>query len=274
MNASKLITIVLAGGAAKPAFVTATGVTNRALVELASGKTMLDFILDALRGSESVGGLYLVGDIPLQNGVTMVAPGDSLVENIIRGIDASGAKESDMVLLVSSDIPFIKSAEVDAFLSSAIQTDADFCYPIIPMADYNRQFSQMKRTTLKLREGEFTGGNIMLVRAGVITKNPDTIRAAYAARKSPLALGKMLGWGLFLKIIVSQLAFPNLLSIPILEGAISLLLGQGVIARAVITTSASIGTDIDQPEDVEIARRILASDLSPVIPNEVEGSPI
>jgi GTP:adenosylcobinamide-phosphate guanylyltransferase len=257
MDTPQLSTIVLAGGTAKPEFTAATGVNNRALVELAPGKTMLSFVLGALHGASSVGDIIIVGDMSPQPNTTLVAPGETLIDNIQRGITASGAANADMLLLVSSDIPFIKPSEVDSYIADSIATGADFCYPIIPMADYRRRFAQMKRTTLKLREGEFTGGNIMLVRAGVILQNPDSIHKAYAARKSPLALGKMLGWGLLTRILVSQIAAPNLLAIPLLENAIGRLLG-GVTARAVITTSASIGTDIDQVEDVEIARKILA----------------
>jgi hypothetical protein len=42
-----------------------------------------------------------------------------------------------------------------------------------------------------------------------------------------------------------------------LENAIGKLLGDGVKASAVITNAASIGTDIDSPEDVEVARGML-----------------
>jgi GTP:adenosylcobinamide-phosphate guanylyltransferase len=256
MPQSKLATIVLAGGVAKPAFTAAAGVTNRALVELAPGKTMLRFVLDALAGSKTIGEIFVVGNVSELPGVSVLAPGASLIDNILIGIDASGAKATDNVLLVSSDIPFIKPDEIDSLVTNALGTGADFCYPIIRMSDYRRQFGQMKRTTLKLKEGEFTGGNIMLVRAGVITQNPDAIRSAYAARKSVTALGRMLGWGLLCRILASQIFAPNLLSIPLLESAVGKVLGGA--ARAVITPHPSIGTDIDDPNDVAVAREFLA----------------
>ena len=132
------------------------------------------------------------------------------------------------------------------------------------MDNYRREFGPMKRTTLKLREGEFTGGNIMLIRAGAIAGNPGPIRAAYDRRKSPIALGSLLGWGLLAKIIASQIAFPKMLTIPLLEQAVGRVLGgsgpgaKPVDARAIITPHASLGTDIDSPDDVAEARRIFA----------------
>jgi hypothetical protein len=67
-------------------------------------------------------------------------------------------------------------------------------------------------------------------------------------------IGGMLGWGLLLRIIVSQLAVPSLLNIPLLEQAISSLLGSNALAKAIVTTHASIGTDVDKVEDVRFAR--------------------
>jgi len=256
--------IAVAGGVASAEFSAQTGVQNRALVQLAQDKTMLNFVLAALLSATHVSGVTVVGDIPAEqiqrhgDKVKLVKPGDSLIDNILIGLAAVGSKPGDRVLMVGADIPFISAEAVDDFVMQASATSADFCYPIIPMADYNREFAGMKRTTLKLREGEFTGGNIMLCRAGVLTANPDAIRAAYAGRKSVMKIGAMLGWGLLLRIAVSQLAAPGLLNIPLLEKAIGNLLGTGVRASAVITKHASIGTDVDKPEDVEYAREWFA----------------
>ncbi len=232
---------------------------------------MLDLVVAALQSAERVGRIFVVGDVPPPKSgdeggkpVTVLAPGDSLIDNIFAGFDAAQSSPDERVLLVSADIPFITGAAVDDYVDAARASGGEFCYPIVPMDDYRREFGSMKRTTLKLREGEFTGGNIMLIRAGAITGNPAPIRAAYDRRKSPVALGGLLGWGLLAKILASQIAFPKMLTISLLEEAVGRVLGgsgpgaKPVAARAIITPHASLGTDIDSPEDVAEARRILA----------------
>lgn len=250
--------LVLAGGKASPEFAAAAGVENRALAELTPGHTMLSFVLDALRGSKAIRRVFVVGEVPAGEGDALVAPGETLLDNLVLGIRAMGQDAGSHCLLVTSDIPFITPPAIDDFLEKAGMLSAGFCYPIIPMDIYNRQFAGMKRTTLKLREGEFTGGNIVLADPQYLLQNEAAVRGAYAARKSVLRLGSMLGWGLLLRIIVSQVAAPKLLSVSDLEAGISRLLGREGVARAVVTEYASLGTDVDKPEDIEVAKRLLS----------------
>jgi hypothetical protein len=170
-------------------------------------------------------------------------------------MDAAMASGDGKILAITSDAPFIDSKAVDSFLADATAANADFCYPIIPMDIYNLEFADAKRTTLKLRDGVFTGGNMMLLSSEYVRKNRDAVMAAYAARKDVLGLGKMLGWGLLFKIILSQTISPKLLSVAELEAGVSRLLGEGAVAKAIVTQHASIGADVDKPDDVLFARR-------------------
>ena len=119
--------------------------------------------------------------------------------------------QDQRVLVVTSDIPFLTAAAVEDFVARAAATGADFCYPIIPIAVCRARFPQMQRTTLKVREGTFTGGNLMLLRPASVRRHQETIMRAYAARKRPLRLGGMLGWGLLARIALAQMAAPGLL---------------------------------------------------------------
>ena len=96
----------------------------------------------------------------------------------------------------------------------------------------------------------------MLVNAGFVLANQEAIKQAYAARKSVLALGKMLGASLLLRILASQVFAPSLLDIPTLEAGVARIVGGSV--RGIITQHPSLGTDVDKPEDVEFARARLA----------------
>ncbi|MCW3059960.1 MAG: hypothetical protein JWQ02_1781 [Capsulimonas sp.] len=256
---SKLLlnTVVLAGGKTSDEMRAATGVENRAMVAL-GGRMMLDFVVQALRSAKSVDRLYVVGEVPANPAYTLVPERSSLVENLVAGVTAAQADSSGEYILIStSDIPFITSAGVDDFVAQAAARGADLCYPIIPMDSYRKRFPQIKRTTLKVREGEFTGGNMMVVRTEFITKQQEIIGQAYAARKDVLRLAKLLGGNLLWRVLLAQTVAPSQLTVPMLEAGVSRLLGGGNVA-AIVTEHPEIGTDVDRPEAIDMARKILA----------------
>ena len=255
--------VVLAGGKNSDEMRAATGVENRALVALGP-QTMLDYVVAALRGSACLGRIFVVGDVPDTMSYQRLEPGATMVDNLFAGLRASeqssdispGSEQARPVLAVTSDIPFLTPAAVDDFVERAVATGADVCYPIIPIGVCRARFPQMRRTTLKVREGTFTGGNLMLLGPSAVQTHRETILRAYAARKRPLQLGGMLGWGLLARIALAQALAPGLLSVPRLEAAVSRLLGCR--AAAVTTEFAEIGTDVDKPDDVTAARSLLA----------------
>ena len=249
---------MLAGGKTSTEMRAATGVENRAMVAL-GGRMMLDFVVQALRGAESVDQLYVVGGVPASPAYTLVPERTSLVENLIAGVTAAqAAGGGEYVLVSTSDIPFLTSAGVDDFVAQAAARGADLCYPIIPMGSYRKRFPQIKRTTLKVREGEFTGGNLMVLRADFITKQQETIERAYAARKDVLRLARLLGGSFLIRVLLAQTIAPSALTIPMLEAGVGRLLGAGANVAAIVTEHPEIGTDVDRPEDIDMARKILA----------------
>ena len=82
------------------------------------------------------------------------------------------------------------------------------------------------------------------------------VRHAYALRKNVPGLAALLGPATILRLLVSRIA-PALLTLPQLEAAVSRLLG-GATARAIPTTHAGIGADVDHPEDVALVRSYFA----------------
>jgi hypothetical protein len=68
---------------------------------------------------------------------------------------------------------------------------------------------------------------------------------AYVARKSPVKLAAILGFGTLLRVILGRAA-PQTLPIAALERAATRALKSRV--RGVITQAAALGTDIDKPE--------------------------
>ncbi len=243
--------VVLAGGKAKPEVVAATGVANRALVQV-DGRTMLDHVVGALVAAESVGRIVVVGDVPDSESYARVPDRGSMVENMYAGLEVLGP--SPFALIATSDIPYVTRDGVDDFVQRAVAAGGDFVYPIVRVADCYAKFPGLKRTAVKIREGEFTGGNIVLVRPDAMARMHDRISRAYALRKSPAKLALMLGLGTVTLFGLSILIRRGLLSIPRLEAAVSRLMGGK--ARAAISPYPELATDIDSAEDLAaLARR-------------------
>src|SRR5436189_299813 len=63
----------------------------------------------------------------------------------------------------------------------------------------------MRRTYARLREGTFTGGNAVLVRPDVLLSQAAIVREAYAMRKKPWQLARLLGPLVITKYVLGRL---------------------------------------------------------------------
>lgn len=230
--------IVVLAGAKTPSEVRdQTGIALRALLPFGDG-TILDRVLDALR--EGVGAdlarVVVVG--AEASGATCVPAGDSLPDSLANGIAACG---NELVLVSAADLPFLAPESVRTFLSLA-DTSLDMNYPVIPLRACRDAFPDMKRTSLKTREGRFTGGNLFLVRRAAFERLMPNLAAAYRNRKSPSRLAAQVGWGVLLRVILGQL-LPPTLPVAYLERAVGRVLGLSL--KAVQVCAADIGADVD-----------------------------
>jgi len=253
--------VVLAGGKNSAEMAAATGVENRALIPLGA-RTMLDYVTSALHQAPSVGELYVVGEVPAGDSYHSIKGGETLLDNLMAGLRAAGVggSEGDRVLISTSDIPFLTPEAVEDFLRRAVQSGADLCCSYVPVDLCYARFPDMKRTAVKLREGPLTLGNLMLVNPHFLRTHQETIARAYAARKSPLQVARMLGGGLLARLLLAQILAPSLLTVSALEQSVSRLLGSGACAAGICSQYPEIGTDVDKPADVAVARRLLTSD--------------
>ena len=246
--------IVLAGAPADPDMQPVGGSSSRAMVEIGP-KTMLQWVVDALEDAESVGRIIAVGEVAADGLDEVVPPAGHFLENMVHGLDACGT--DGPVLILSSDIPLVTGDAVVDFVERALASGGEMCYPIIPKDACLAKYPQMKRTYLKTKEGTFTGGNMVLLSPAFLQRNEREIARAYAARKKPFALARTIGLGILLRALLAQLLFPALLPIPMLERALSEMLGGRVVA--IITSYVEIGEDVDKVADLEAVRAILAA---------------
>lgn len=250
--------IVLAGGRAKPELEKLTGQPNRALIPF-HGKTMLRAVVDALSGADPGAPITVVGDVPPDEDYTSICDHGGFVENVTAGLSAISSEP--FALIATSDVPFLTPESVEEFvrlgLIAAQGSEIGLVWPVVRVSECYARFPGVKRTAIRLREGEYTGGNLMLVRPQALLSNSRRIADAYAARKSPLKIATMMGPGPLLRLLLSQSIAPTLLTIPYLEAQVSRILGAG--ARAAVSSYPEIATDLDRPSDFEAVQRWLST---------------
>ncbi len=228
--------LILAGGKSKPDLAEASGAEFRADIQFGE-QTLTDIVLEAVSG---LGEPILVGGSP-RVGVRQIESGKHFVDSLAKGLDAVS---SERFLLVTVDLPFLTKESVEDFINSCPE-GAGLCYPIVDMKASEEMFPGVARTSLKLKEGEFTGGNLSLMNTAAMRESLSVIEAAYDARKSPLKLAKMVGFGTLLRIIWGAVT-PFRASLPYLESKVGTFLKIKV--KGVPSKHAEIAADLDSAD--------------------------
>ena len=247
--------VVLAGGRASPELAARIGSQVRALAPF-NGTRLIDLVVGALQQSDLNGVVTVVGDVGEMLSVEHVADQGDFVSNIIAGV--SGLRDADWALITSADLPFLTGPVIGGFVQEALTrakaTDAEIIYPVVSVDTCYLKYPGIKRTAIRLNEGRFTGGNMILARPRFFLQRRKVLTQAFAARKSPLRLAQMLGFGTVVRLVASQLLLPRLLDIAQLEMSVGRLM-QGKVA-ALISDSPELATDLDRASDFAHASAI------------------
>ncbi|MDN5346486.1 MAG: hypothetical protein PWP65_50 [Clostridia bacterium] len=242
--------VVLAGN--NPYKTQRLGVTAEALLPI-GGRPMVDWVVRALQKTEAVRRLVIVGPPELaeyyrdKEAVILVPAGSNVIESARRGLTSLG--NFPWVLFATADIPLLTPAAIMDFLRRCALREADFYYPIIRREDGERKYPGVKRTYVRVRDGTFTGGNLLLIRQELFDVCAARSEKLIRARKSPLALGRQIGFTFILRFLL------HLVTVAEAESRISRLLGAR--GAGVICPYPEIGIDVDKEADLELVRRVL-----------------
>ncbi len=214
---------------------------------------MVEYVLAALRGTPRIGRIALVGPHPLPQAVAdqvdlAVPERGELLENVAAGLAALGGDAP--VLAAAADIPLLTSAAVDTFLDAGSTLEGDIWYGAVPYEDMTRAFPNVRKTSVRLRDGTFTGGGLVLLRPAAFIRARPLIEQAVLARKRPWELARLFGPATLVGLAAGRLRIADL------EARVVHL--AGVRARAVICRCPEIAIDVDRPEALAVIRRRLA----------------
>jgi CTP:molybdopterin cytidylyltransferase MocA len=229
-----------------------------ALIEL-QGKPLVRYSVEALIAARTVDRIVVVGPKPeLEGALTgldaeVIPPVEGMLENALHGcrylVEKQGGKRG-LILLATADGPLITADIIDGLVRTCLEMGGDVFYPVLERSAMEARFPATRRTYAKLKDGTFTGGNLVVVDSAVLEREAETAMAFVRGRKNPLKLARTLGLAFIFKLVF------GLLTVPELEAYVSKTFN--LKARAVIAPWAEIGIDVDKPEDLELVRSYLA----------------
>ncbi len=249
----KVDVLILAGGTLPEDLQKySAGYDNRALLKIGD-KYMIEYVIDALRGVPEIGRIVVIGlQEPLKEALggridEIIQSKDSMLDNLSMGIDRF--ETAERLLIATCDIPLVDSKMIERFLNTCKTVPADLYYPIVEKKLNDQKFPTTRRTYARLKEGVFTGGNIVLLNPAMFRKNWAYIERALAARKSPLKLLGIIGLGFIIRFVL------HILSLPQLEKKVESILG--IKAKPVEVQDPEIGIDVDKESDYLLVKEIL-----------------
>jgi len=242
----KVSAIVLAGAPNSGKLSEISAEAHEALIPL-EGRPLVDWVVEALAASSTVEEIIVVGpkdELSKRLGANwphegkLIQATDSLLGNMQLGGQAA---EEEHLLVVTADIPLLRPQTVDKFMARSLETGASICYPIVSEEDTISMFPHGKRTFIKLKDGTFTGGNIIYMERENLAGTSQLFGQVIAARKKPWQLVKILGSSFIFSFLFRQLTISRI------EARAREL---GISARGIIMEEAEIGFDVDKPQDL------------------------
>ncbi len=252
LNVTKIDVIILAGAPNKGPLAEVCEAPWEALINV-NGKPMVEYVIDTILQLNNLNKVVLVGPeefSEIKPGIIFAPCKDSLVANLKTGVEALGTDKAPYILVVTSDIPLITVEAIEDFLKQCMAQKAQLFYPIVSKEINEKLYPTVQRTYFTLKEGTFTGGNIMLFEPGILEERYDYVEQLVMLRKKPAQIIKMLGFKFIYKFLRKNLSLKE-----IEERAEKIL---GLKGKAIMSDYPEIGIDVDKPSDLELMESLFA----------------
>lgn len=249
--------IVTAGGIPQPEdpLYTYSHGDSKALIDVA-GKPMIQWVLDALGDAKHVDNVIVIGLSPKSN-LTCKKPlhflsnQGRMLSNIVAGVKKSLEldKKNKYVLVVSSDIPTVKSEMVDWLVEKSMETKDDLYYGVCPREVMEARFEGSKRTYTKLKDIELCGADMHVSHVSMATEHLDMWESLIGNRKNPLKQASIIGLGIFFQVFTKSITLDDLV--------MKVSNRIGIKGRAIQFPYAEPCMDVDKPHQLEMLREDL-----------------
>ncbi|MFW6006945.1 MAG: NTP transferase domain-containing protein [bacterium] len=242
--------LILAGAKNEGPLKEYSSESYEALIKLGN-KSMVEYVFNAVKASSHTNKIAIVGPKKkLEKSIgqkieLIVESGETMVENIQKGIEILNPQ--NFVLIICSDIPLITEKVIDEFINACEEKEADIYYPIIPKKENNSKFPDVDRTYVRLAEGDFTGGNMALLKPEILNGGLEWLKKVIIWRKKPWKLSQLLGIKFIFKFVFGNLSLNEI------EERVTEVLGYKGLG--LIIKHPEVGFDIDKPSDLELMSR-------------------
>lgn len=246
--------IIIAGGIPQPQdpLYTYSNGDSKAMIDVA-GKPMVQWVLDALGNASSVDNVIIVGltskaELSCQKPLHFVSNQGRMLSNIVAGVNRSLElnKKTQYVLIVSSDIPAVKSEHVDWLVENCMQSKDDLYYGVCPRQVMETRFPDSKRTYTHLKDMDVCGADMNVTHVRMATEHLDMWESLIGSRKSPLKQAGIIGFGTLFALFLRRLT---------LEDAVQRVCERiGIQARAITWPNAEPCMDVDKPHQLQLLR--------------------
>lgn len=215
---------------------------------------MVEYVVETMLKVENLGQLVIVGPQEIRSlapaNSIFVPCKDSMVANLKVGIEALGLAKAPYLLVATSDIPLITVAAVDDFIKQCFQYEAKVYYPLVTREANQVKYPQVERTYFTLKEGTFTGGNLMLLDPSILEQQYDLVDQLVSLRKKPAKIIKMLGFKFIYKYVKKTLSLEEI------EKRAEVIIGYK--GKAIVSNYPEIGIDVDKPSDLKLMEEIFS----------------
>lgn len=250
------VAVVLAGGEKKGLLEDKSLAVNEAFIPIGQ-RHMIEYVIDAIKASEFIDKIVISGPLDKLQEIygghqelTFVQQGETTIQSLLNALDVLPSFE-EKILIVTGDVPLLTTQAVNDFICSCLKREEDLFYPIVSRENNERKYPGIERTYVNLREGLFTGGNIMLLNPRIIEKCAPIAEDLVSLRKKPISLACYIGWGILFRYLLGRLSLKDA------EERVSNMLGiKGV---GIISSYPEIGIDVDKLSDLEYVKKALCS---------------
>lgn len=226
----------------------------KALLEIA-GQPMIEWVLAALHAAQTIRNIIIVGAHPPQELGVMdyhLPSHGSIVDNLLAGAAFCGQlpEPPSHLLLISSDIPLVTAEMIDWNVHAALEKGGEACYHILARETMERRFPNSRRTYFRLREGQFCGADLHLIKRSVFSGYNPTWRKIIDARKNALKMAQLVGLDTLLWLASGRA--------PIALGERIIHERLGLNGHLLIAPQAEIAMDVDKPLQYDLVTKELS----------------
>jgi GTP:adenosylcobinamide-phosphate guanylyltransferase len=250
--------IVTAGGIPQPGepLYEFTQGGSKALLDIA-GKPMIQWVLDALDGAKTVDQVVIIGlgedsKITSSKLAAFIPNQGGMVDNIRAGVNK--VLEIDpgamYVVAASSDVPGITSEMVEWLVTTAMETQDEAYYCVIPRQVMEKRYPDSRRTYTRLKDMELCGGDVNIIKTSLVTQNDELWDKLVAARKNVIKQAALIGYDTLFLLLFRMVTLD--------QGIRKVTKRLKISGRALVSPYAEIGMDVDKPFQLEIMRADLA----------------